>query len=289
MSEFNLLDKQNYETLEEVQKALAEPYPLNQLKKRQQWYFIPVERIRQRLIQVLGVDAFDIEYSEVKHHDEDWLTVNCTLTIDFTKWGGRIKSVTQSDGIQIKRHTQGNNQGLIVDLGNDYKTVMSGSLTKAAADLGIGLYISLLNHELSGNATQNGNHGNYGNQGNQQGNNGQAPDRELKKIYACEQTIGITPEVKNKLFNSLFPQATQQQIKYPTSEQAKKYIQVIQPVSFIVQNVRKANVPEQEVFQLLSHQFKRNITSYHSLLTLANMKTVNFINDWLKQKQQQSA
>lgn len=271
MSDFNLFDKQNYETLEEVQNALAEPFPLNQLKKRQDWYFVPVERIRQRLLQVLGVDAFDIEYGEVKHHDEDWITVDCTLTVDFTKWGGRIKKVTQSDGIQIKRHTQGNNQGMIVDLGNDYKTVMSGALKKAAQDLGIGLYISLLNHNLTGNAT-----------GNQ---NGQAADQDLKKIYACEQTIGITPEIKAKLFKSLFPKATEKQLKYPTPEQAKKYINVIQPVSFIVQNVRKSKASEQEVFQLLSQQFQRKITSYHGLLTLADMKTVNFINNWLKQKQ----
>lgn len=281
MSEFNLLDKQNYETLEEVQKALAEPFPLEQLKQRQQWYFVPVERIRQRLIQVLGIDSFDIEYSDVIHHDEDWITVNCTLTVDFSKWGGRVKKVTQSDGIQIKRHTQGKNQGLIVDLGNDYKTVMSGALTKAAQDLGIGLYISLLNHKLSGT----GNAGN-GYQGNQQGNNGQASEQDLKKIYACEQTIGITPEIKARLFKSLFPQATQQQIKYPTAEQAKKYIQVIQPVSFIVQNVRKANVPEHEVFSLLSNQFNSRISSYTSLLTLANMSTVNFVNNWLKSRQQ---
>ncbi|WP_121616763.1 hypothetical protein [Virgibacillus halodenitrificans] len=288
MTDFNLLDKQNYETLEEVQKALAEPFPHNQLKLRQKWYFIPVERVRQRLIQVLGVDAFDIEYSEVKHHDEDWLTVNCKLTVDFTKWGGRVKSVTQSDGIQIKRHSQGDNQGLIVDMGNDYKTVMSGSLTKAAADLGIGLYISLLDHDLSGNTVLNGNQGNQ--QGNQQGNNnGQALERDRKKIYACEQTIGIKPEVKAKLFKNLFPEATDNQIEYPTAEQAKKYIQVIQPVSFIIQNVRKAKVPEQELFQLLSQQFKYQITSYQSLLTKANMKTVSFVNSWLKQKQQQSA
>lgn len=282
MSDFNLFDKQNYETLEEVQNALAEPFPLNQLKKRQNWYFVPVERIRQRLLQVLGVDAFDIEYGEVKHHDEDWITVDCTLTVDFTKWGGRIKKVTQSDGVQIKRHTQGNNQGMIVDLGNDYKTVMSGALTKAAQDLGIGLYIPLLNHNLTGNATGQNSGRNQGSSNN----NGQASDKETKKIYACEQTIGITPEIKAKLFKSLFPNATQQQIKYPTAEQAQRYIQVIQPVSFIVQNVRKANVSEQEVFSLLSQQFKRKITSYHGLLTLADMKTVNFVNDWLKQKQQ---
>jgi hypothetical protein len=276
LKEFNLLDKKHYETLEEVQRALAEPFPIEQLKKRKEWYFVPVERIRQRLIQVLGVDAFDIKYSEVKHHEEDWITVDCTLTVDFTKWGGRVKQVTQSDGVRIKRHTSGENQGLIVDLGNDYKAVMSGALTKAAQDLGIGLYISLLNHNLPGNADNQSD--------DQRGSNGLASEKDLKKIYACEQTIGITPEIKNKLFKSLFPNATPQQIKHPTHEQAQKYIQVIQPVSFIVQNVRKANIPDKEVFHLLSQQFRRNITSYHSLLTLANMNTVNFVNKWLKQK-----
>lgn len=280
-----ILSRQTFSTLEEVQEALAAEFPSNQLRTRQQWSFVPVERVRERLISVLGVDGFDISYSDVTHHPEDWITVTCTITADFTRWGGRIKSVTQADGIQIKRHSSGQNQGLIVDIGNDYKTVMSGSFTKAAQDLGVGLYLQFKNDNGgSNNSNYNRNNNNSNNNQQNQNNGGNSANFEkLKKtVYACEKTIGLDNQTKEKLLRSIIPNI--QDIKNLNEQQLETYKKVLQPVSFIIQNVQKTNVNEQEVFNLLSQSFNRKISSYQGLLTLATMQTVNQLKEWLQQR-----
>lgn len=302
MSEFNLLNKQNLSTLEEVQTALAVPFPDNEIKKRQDWPFIPIERIRQRLIQVVGVDAFDIEYSEVKHHDEDWITVDCTLTIDFTKWNGRVKKVSQSDGIQIKRHTKGQNQGMMVDLGNDYKSVKSGALSKAAADFGIGLYLQLQPKGGQGNNNNNRNNGNgnynnnnnynnrnNGGNGNGNGNNGgnnPATDNQKNAASRMEKVIGLNGDTKFNLFKHLFPNITQQQVQSPTFSQMDKYLKTIKPVADIIRISGNAKYNQQELFRVLSQQFKRNVNSFTGLLTLADEKTVTFVDNLVKGQSQ---
>ncbi len=290
MSSFNLLDKLEFEKLEEVQAALASPFPENELKKRQEkWYFIPVERIRQRLIQVVGVDAFDIKYSPVRHHEEDWLTVDCTLIIDFTKWGGRIKRVTQSDGIQIKRHTKGPNEGMMVDLGNDYKSAMSGALTKASQDFGVGLYIQLLNHNLNGGQGNKGqgNNNRNNNQSSGSGNNGSgnpATKNQKNAANRMDKAIGLTNDTKYNLFKHLFPNTTKEDMQTPTFTQMDKYLQTIKPVADIIRISGNANYNQQELFNVLSQQFKRKVSSFVGLLTLADESTVAFVDNLVKQQ-----
>lgn len=272
-------ERSNFTTLDEVHAALIAPFQPHEIKKRQQWEFIPVEKIRERMISVLGVESFDISYSDVIHHTEDWITCNCTITVDFTKWGGRIKKVTQADGIQLKRHSKGENQGLIVDLGNDFKSVMSGAFAKAAQDLGIGLYIQL---QRSGN-NNNNNRNNNTNYQNTNGNNSGNYERLRKTVFGCEKTIGISEQVKTKLFSTLFKGVNvQQAMQNPTEQQLETYKSVIQPVSFIILNANKSNIPHDVVLQQLSQMFNRQVTSFTQVLTLATMQTVNDLKDFLQ-------
>jgi hypothetical protein len=288
-NDFNSLNKQNFKTLEEVQAALAAPFPESVLKKRKDWYFIPVERIRQRLIQVVGVDGFDIEYSQVRHHDEDWITVDCTLTIDFTPWGGRVKRVTQSDGVQIKRHTKGENQGMIVDLGNDYKSVMSGALAKAAQDFGIGLYLQFSNYNQNGvnsNGAQNNRNTNTDQSNGYNGGNNPATENQRNAAARMEKVIGLTGDTKWNLFKHLFPNATPQNMEHPTFSQMDRYLKTIKPVADIIRIAKSANYNQQQLFHVLSQQFKRKITSFTNLLTLADESTVKFVETLVKQSRQ---
>lgn len=272
----NFIERMSFESLEEVQAALTAPFDPQLLKKRQQWEFIPVERIRERMMKVLGVDGFDIEYSDVKHHNEDWITCNCTITVDFTKWGGRVKKVTQADGIQLKRHSQGNNQGLLVDIGNDYKSVMSGAFSKATQDLGIGLYIQFNKSGGAINGSYSSNSG--GNSGGGNSNNGGNDNYEKlrKTVYACENTIGITEQVKTKLFSTMFPGVNVQQVmQNPTEQQLDAYKKVIQPVSLIIMNAKNAKISDERVLRELSQIFNRQIVKYTQALTLATYQTTN--------------
>ncbi|MGG6447697.1 hypothetical protein [Pseudobacillus badius] len=269
--------RDDLKTMKEIQEALAEPFPENILDQQENGYwFIPVERVKERLITVVGVDAFDVEYSDIRHHEEDWITCTCTITVDFSKWNGRIKKVSQDSGLKIARHNKNEEKlGQIVDLGSAYKSVKSAAFSKAAQELGIGLYLQL---EKKNDQSRQNNKGYQSNQKGKNSSNNEASDGQKKAIYAMEKRLALDPDKKNRLLTTLFSSNAKQAATKPTYNQADKYIGVLKPVCDIMDIVKHSpNSKEMKgmVFNSLSQHFQKKINSYVGLLTLVTPELVD--------------
>lgn len=275
--ENHYFQREDYSNLKEIQDALTKPFPTEALKERKGKLYIPIHHIKQRMISVLGVDAYNVSFSEITHHAEDWITCDCTLTVDFTPWGGLIKSSTQSNGIQIARHKENEDKkGLIVDLGSAYKSLRSGALAKAAEDIGIGLYLKFEN-----NSNNKGNNF-YSNNGNSR----PASKGQEKAARDMERKLGINEEKKIRLINRLFTNEANKALKKPTFSQMDKYIKTLKPVCDIYDIVTNTygsrDEIERYVFNELGKMFNIKIQSYVTLLTLADNKTVAYVQDLFK-------
>lgn len=270
MTDHFLSLRDDIQSLKEIQQALTERFPESILKTQENGYlYIPAEQVKLRMIQVLGIDAFDVEYSSIIHHEEDWITCTCTITVDFTKWGGRIKKISQANGLKIARYSNKPElAGQIVDLGNTYKALKSGAFSKAAQELGIGLYL-LIEKKTTSQHSSNG-----------YKNNGQASDGQKKAIYAMEKKISLEKNAKNRLLDNLFGKESSQVAASPSFKQARRYLDVLQPVCDLIDLIQAT--PNSEgarsfVFRELSTRYQKNIQSYRGLLTLATKETVEDI------------
>lgn len=274
----NPFERQIFSTMEEVQGALTEPFPDYVIKDRNGYPYIPVEHIKQRLISVLGVDGFDVIYSDIVHHEEDWITCDCTIIADFSLWGSRVKKVTQSDGIQIARLKA---NGSIVDLGNSYKTVRSSAFVKAAQELGVGLYLQFIKNDSNANKGQS--HNSNSNRNNLATNN------QKNAANSMERKLQLSDKNKQKLINQLFGHSSKEFTTNPTFKQMNVYIQTLKPVCDIINlitsnssNPREKEEIQRYILEQLSIQMNKRITSFISLLTIANEQTVEFTNNLLK-------
>ncbi len=312
MEGIELLELNN---MEEVQRALSAPFRRDQVEKNADGReYIPVEFIRERLISVLRVDGFDVTYGEVIHHEEDWITVNCTLTLDCTRFGGRESTTTQPAGVRIKRFkaTHSTRPGQIMNLGNDYKAVKSLALTKAAADFGVGLYLALKKGNNNGSSNYGNNNKNYSNQGknnnhrnqssnnqnqskqNQKGKNNQQSspqnDKELKKylyyLEAYEKELELTDATKLKIFNTVNPKAPIQKatdiyLKADTNC-VKRYTETLKYPAVIKKEVLNSGIEPKLILDYLSRAYATELKSFKSLITLADVKALNAVREQLK-------
>lgn len=288
MSEI-FLERREFKTLKEVQEALAASFPSNKVKmketKKASFPYIPVEWIKERLITVLGIENFDVEYSNIVHHDEDWITCDCTITVDFRPWGGRVKRVTQSDGLQIARHNSGDNKGLIVDLGNSYKSVRSSAFAKAAQELGVGLYLQF----STTNPNSNSNHQSSRNYGQSNNPNNPATANQKNAAKKMEERLKLNQDTKVRLMQRLFPQHINQALQNPTYDQMDQYIKTLKPVCDIIYAINKAAKGDKNIFEAkkkevlgyLGKQFGVQINGFHGLLTLANNEIVSQVHQIL--------
>lgn len=283
------LSKVKCSKLDEVQEALIEPFPEEVIKVIDDTghRYIPAIWIKQRMLSVLGVDGFDVCYSTIQHHDEGWITVCCTITVDFSIWGGRRKSVNQSDGIRVARHSKGDKAGKVVDLGDSYKSLKSGAFVKAAQELGVGLYLALETESKGSKAPLS--HGNSG-------RNNPATGKQKKAVSSMERKIGFNSQLKRKLFEQLFPkEEVETALSQPTFGHMDRYLRTLKPVCDIYDLVQSHSESKDDYFAKLNGvlrelgaMFNIELRSLVSLLTLADNQTVSWVKDYLKKQLKKS-
>ena len=107
-------------------------------KKRITFKFIPAPDIVDRLNKAFGYDWSNRIIS--REVIGDTIVVHMNLSY-FDRSSGRVLEKEQFGSVDIKRFSQGQNQGKPIDMGNDFKAAATDALKKCAALFGVALRV----------------------------------------------------------------------------------------------------------------------------------------------------
>lgn len=280
-----MFKKRKYQRLEDVHDALLAPFEKNELKYKDGKPYIPHYQARKRLIEILGVYGFSIEYPIQELYAEPssvppimWARTTCKLTLDFSEWGGEKRIVYGTDAKKLNRFSNKEKNiengvvGQICDLGDDEKSAMARAFVKACESIGIGLYLCLNpNHQQTSNTTPPSN-SNY---------------NELWNIVNnYEKALKINIDDRKEILISSYPK--QRDFKKLNEKQLEFYISIIKHSAEIAVMATNSNT-EKLILNELSRCCNQQFNNFKTTIGFMNEAAVEYTGSYLKQSKSKSA
>lgn len=274
-----MFKKRKYQSLEDVHDALLAPFEKNELKYKDGKPYIPHYQTRKRLIEILGVYGFSIEYPIQELYAEPssvppimWARTTCKLTLDFSEWGGEKRIVYGTDAKKLNRFSNKEKNiengvvGQICDLGDDEKSAMARAFVKACESIGIGLYLCLNpNHQQTSNTTPPSN-SNY---------------NELWNIVNnYEKALKINIDDRKEILISSYPK--QRDFKKLNEKQLEFYISIIKHSAEIAVMATNSNT-EKLILNELSRCCNQQFNNFKTTIGFTNEAAVEYTGSYLKQ------
>ena len=274
-----MFKKRKYQSLEDVHDALLAPFEKNELKYKDGKPYIPHYQARKRLIEILGVYGFSIEYPIQELYAEPssvppimWARTTCKLTLDFSEWGGEKRIVYGTDAKKLNRFSNKEKNiengvvGQICDLGDDEKSAMARAFVKACESIGIGLYLCLNpNHQQTSNTTPPSN-SNY---------------NELWNIVNnYEKALKINIDNRKEILISPYPK--QRDFKKLNEKQLEFYISIIKHSAEIAVMATNSNT-EKLILNELSRCCNQQFNNFKTTIGFMNEAAVEYTGSYLKQ------
>ncbi len=274
-----MFKKRKYQSLEDVHDALLAPFEKNELKHKDGKPYIPHYQARKRLIEILGVYGFSIEYPIQELYAEPssvppimWARTTCKLTLDFSEWGGEKRIVYGTDAKKLNRFSNKEKNiengvvGQICDLGDDEKSAMARAFVKACESIGIGLYLCLNpNHQQTSNTTPSSN-SNY---------------NELWNIVNnYEKALKINIDNRKEILISPYPK--QRDFKKLNEKQLEFYISIIKHSAEIAVMATNSNT-EKLILNELSRCCNQQFNNFKTTIGFMNEAAVEYTGSYLKQ------
>lgn len=274
-----MFKKRKYQSLEDVHDALLAPFEKNELKHKDGKPYIPHYQARKRLIEILGVYGFSIEYPIQELYAEPssvppimWARTTCKLTLDFSEWGGEKRIVYGTDAKKLNRFSNKEKNiengvvGQICDLGDDEKSAMARAFVKACESIGIGLYLCLNpNHQQTSNTTPPSN-SNY---------------NELWNIVNnYEKALKINIDDRKEILISSYPK--QRDFKKLNEKQLEFYISIIKHSAKIAVMATNSNT-EKLILNELSRCCNQQFNNFKTTIGFMNEAAVEYTGSYLKQ------
>ncbi|MDV6039827.1 hypothetical protein N7X28_25665 [Bacillus sp. SM-B1] len=274
-----MFKKRKYQSLEDVHDALLAPFEKNELKHKDGKPYIPHYQARKRLIEILGVYGFSIEYPIQELYAEPssvppimWARTTCKLTLDFSEWGGEKRIVYGTDAKKLNRFSNKEKNiengvvGQICDLGDDEKSAMARAFVKACESIGIGLYLCLNpNHQQTSNTTPPSN-SNY---------------NELWNIVNnYEKALKINIDDRKEILISSYPK--QRDFKKLNEKQLEFYISIIKHSAEIAVMATNSNT-EKLILNELSRCCNQQFNNFKTTIGFMNEAAVEYTGSYLKQ------
>ncbi|MGH0618480.1 hypothetical protein ACQVP6_27190 [Bacillus cereus] len=274
-----MFKKRKYQSLEDVHDALLAPFEKNELKYKDGKPYIPHYQARKRLIEILGVYGFSIEYPIQELYAEPssvppimWARTTCKLTLDFSEWGGEKRIVYGTDAKKLNRFSNKEKNiengvvGQICDLGDDEKSAMARAFVKACESIGIGLYLCLNpNHQQTSNTTPPSN-SNY---------------NELWNIVNnYEKALKINIDDRKEILISSYPK--QRDFKKLNKKQLEFYISIIKHSAEIAVMAINSNT-EKLILNELSRCCNQQFNNFKTTIGFMNEAAVEYAGSYLKQ------
>lgn len=274
-----MFKKRKYQSLEDVHDALLAPFEKNELKYKDGKPYIPHYQARKRLIEILGVYGFSIEYPIQELYAEPssvppimWARTTCKLTLDFSEWGGEKRIVYGTDAKKLNRFSNKEKNiengvvGQICDLGDDEKSAMARAFVKACESIGIGLYLCLNpNHQQTSNTTPPSN-SNY---------------NELWNIVNnYEKALKINIDNRKEILISPYPK--QRDFKKLNEKQLEFYISIIKHSAEIAVMATNSNT-EKLILNELSRCCNQQFNNFKTTIGFMNEAAVEYAGSYLKQ------
>lgn len=274
-----MFKKRKYQSLEDVHDALLAPFEKNELKYKDGKPYIPHYQARKRLIEILGVYGFSIEYPIQELYAEPssvspimWARTTCKLTLDFSEWGGEKRIVYGTDAKKLNRFSNKEKNiengvvGQICDLGDDEKSAMARAFVKACESIGIGLYLCLNpNHQQTSNTTPPSN-SNY---------------NELWNIVNnYEKALKINIDDRKEILISSYPK--QRDFKKLNEKQLEFYISIIKHSAEIAVMATNSNT-EKLILNELSRCCNQQFNNFKTTIGFMNEAAVEYTGSYLKQ------
>lgn len=274
-----MFKKRKYQSLEDVHDALLAPFEKNELKYKDGKPYIPHYQARKRLIEILGVYGFSIEYPIQELYAEPssvppimWARTTCKLTLDFSEWGGEKRIVYGTDAKKLNRFSNKEKNiengvvGQICDLGDDEKSAMARAFVKACESIGIGLYLCLNpNHQQTSNTTPSSN-SNY---------------NELWNIVNnYEKALKINIDNRKEILISPYPK--QRDFKKLNEKQLEFYISIIKHSAEIAVMATNSNT-EKLILNELSRCCNQQFNNFKTTIGFMNEAAVEYTGSYLKQ------
>ncbi|GIX59491.1 hypothetical protein Q0N71_03460 [Bacillus thuringiensis] len=274
-----MFKKRKYQSLEDVHDALLAPFEKNELKYKDGKPYIPHYQARKRLIEILGVYGFSIEYPIQELYAEPssvppimWARTTCKLTLDFSEWGGEKRIVYGTDAKKLNRFSNKEKNiengvvGQICDLGDDEKSAMARAFVKACESIGIGLYLCLNpNHQQTSNTTPPSN-SNY---------------NELWNIVNnYEKALKINIDDRKEILISSYPK--QRDFKKLNEKQLEFYISIIKHSAEIAVMATNSNT-EKLILNELSRCCNQQFNNFKTTIGFMNEAAVEYAGSYLKQ------
>ncbi|MEB9552148.1 hypothetical protein P4J60_30600 [Bacillus cereus] len=274
-----MFKKRKYQSLEDVHDALLAPFEKNELKYKDGKPYIPHYQARKRLIEILGVYGFSIEYPIQELYAEPssvppimWARTTCKLTLDFSEWGGEKRIVYGTDAKKLNRFSNKEKNiengvvGQICDLGDDEKSAMARAFVKACESIGIGLYLCLNpDHQQTSNTTPPSN-SNY---------------NELWNIVNnYEKALKINIDDRKEILISSYPK--QRDFKKLNEKQLEFYISIIKHSAEIAVMATNSNT-EKLILNELSRCCNQQFNNFKTTIGFMNEAAVEYTGSYLKQ------
>ena len=274
-----MFKKRKYQSLEDVHDALLAPFEKNELKYKDGKPYIPHYQARKRLIEILGVYGFSIEYPIQELYAEPssvppimWARTTCKLTLDFSEWGGEKRIVYGTDAKKLNRFSNKEKNiengvvGQICDLGDDEKSAMARAFVKACESIEIGLYLCLNpNHQQTSNTTPPSN-SNY---------------NELWNIVNnYEKALKINIDDRKEILISPYPK--QRDFKKLNEKQLEFYISIIKHSAEIAVMATNSNT-EKLILNELSRCCNQQFNNFKTTIGFMNEAAVEYTGSYLKQ------
>lgn len=274
-----MFKKRKYQSLEDVHDALLAPFEKNELKYKDGKPYIPHYQARKRLIEILGVYGFSIEYPIQELYAEPssvppimWARTTCKLTLDFSEWGGEKRIVYGTDAKKLNRFSNKEKNiengvvGQICDLGDDEKSAMARAFVKACESIEIGLYLCLNpNHQQTSNTTPSSN-SNY---------------NELWNIVNnYEKALKINIDDRKEILISSYPK--QRDFKKLNEKQLEFYISIIKHSAEIAVMATNSNT-EKLILNELSRCCNQQFNNFKTTIGFMNEAAVEYTGSYLKQ------
>ncbi|AJH60323.1 hypothetical protein ACS2CL_23560 [Bacillus cereus group sp. BceL296] len=274
-----MFKKRKYQSLEDVHDALLAPFEKNELKYKDGKPYIPHYQARKRLIEILGVYGFSIEYPIQELYAEPssvppimWARTTCKLTLDFSEWGGEKRIVYGTDAKKLNRFSNKEKNiengvvGQICDLGDDEKSAMARAFVKACESIEIGLYLCLNpNHQQTSNTTPSSN-SNY---------------NELWNIVNnYEKALKINIDNRKEILISPYPK--QRDFKKLNEKQLEFYISIIKHSAEIAVMATNSNT-EKLILNELSRCCNQQFNNFKTTIGFMNEAAVEYTGSYLKQ------
>lgn len=274
-----MFKKRKYQSLDDVHDALLAPFEKNELKYKDGKPYIPHYQARKRLIEILGVYGFSIEYPIQELYAEPssvppimWARTTCKLTLDFSEWGGEKRIVSGTDAKKLNRFSNKEKNiengvvGQICDLGDDEKSAMARAFVKACESIGIGLYLCLNpNHQQTSNTTPPSN-SNY---------------NELWNIVNnYEKALKIDVDDRKEILISSYPK--QRDFKKLNEKQLEFYISIIKHSAEIAVMATNSNT-EKLILNELSRCCNQQFNNFKTTIGFMNEAAVEYTGSYLKQ------